>query len=78
MEYNDLNNTIAYSITSTIFRHGTIPDDTACFQSRDAKSCVSRAKKLTNDWYFIISINGALLLVRRKILRLYWGGCAIY
>gem|GEM_PF-2565126 len=32
MEYNDLNNTIAYSITSTIFRHGTIPDDTAYFQ----------------------------------------------
>ncbi|CCZ15060.1 unknown [Prevotella sp. CAG:487] len=43
MEYNDLNNTIAYSITSTIFRHGTIPDDTACFQSRDAKSFVSQA-----------------------------------
>lgn len=38
MEYNDLNNTIAYSITSTILRHGTIPDGTACFQSRDAKS----------------------------------------
>ncbi len=46
MEYNDLNNTIAYSITSTIFRHGTIPDDTACFQSRDAKSCVSQAAML--------------------------------
>ena len=25
MEYNDLNNTIAYSITSTILRHGTYP-----------------------------------------------------
>ena len=43
MEYNDRNNTIAYSITSTILRHGTIPDDTACFLSRDAKSCVSQA-----------------------------------
>ena len=43
MEYNDLNNTIAYSITSTIFRHGTIPDDTAYFLSRDAKSCASQA-----------------------------------
>ena len=46
MEYNDLNNTIAYSITSTIFRHGTIPDYTAYFQSRDAKSCVSQAAML--------------------------------
>ena len=46
MEYNDLNNTIAYSITSTIFRHGTIPDDTAYFLSRDAKSCVSQATML--------------------------------
>ena len=46
MEYNDRNNTIAYSITSTIFRHGTMPDDTACFQSRDAKSCVSQAAML--------------------------------
>ena len=46
MEYNDLNNTIAYSIISTIFRHGTIPDDTACFLSRDAKSCVSQAAML--------------------------------
>ena len=46
MEYNDLNNTIAYSITSTILRHGTIPDDTAYFLSRDAKSCVSQAAML--------------------------------
>ena len=46
MEYNDLNNTIAYSITSTIFRHGTIPDDTAYFQSRDARFCVSQAAML--------------------------------
>ena len=46
MEYNDLNNTIAYSITSTIFRHGTIPDDTAYFLSRDAKSFVSQAAML--------------------------------
>lgn len=49
MEYNDLNNTIAYSITSTIFRHGTIPDDTAYFQSRDAKSCTAVPTILLNN-----------------------------
>ena len=78
MEYNDRNNTIAYSITSTIFRHGTIPDDTACFQSRDAKSCVSTGE----DALFIEMLECLalphFLLGRRKILRLYWGGCAIY
>ena len=49
MEYNDLNNTIAYSITSTILRHGTIPDDTAYFLSRDAKSCTAVPTILLNN-----------------------------
>ena len=31
----------------------------AASASRDARFCVSREEKLSNDWYFIISINGA-------------------
>ena len=40
---------------------------------RDARFCVSRVEKRGNNRHFITSINGAWLLVRRKILRLYLG-----
>ena len=40
--------------------------------SRDAKSCVSRAMTVYHHWHIIIHTHCTDLLVRRKILRLYF------